>query len=189
MPWLSAHAPISITIKRPASSMHVIATLTFTDSPTPRKLIVREADDEQRHEHDERHRRELLEIARERAARRSHRRQRRAHHGEADEERDEAAVERALRVQRGAGRARILADELEIRRGREHRDEECAAEREPRRSADASRDVARQRVDARAEHVADHEEQQELRADGSMQCPARASRGTSSVTVVVIAAR
>ncbi len=140
------------------------------------EVDVREPEDEQRHEHDQRHGRELLEVARERAARRGHRGQRRAHHGEADEERHEAAIERVLRVQRRAGRARILADELEVRSGREHRDDERAAEREPRRAADAPCHVARQRVDARAEHVADHEEQQQLRADDPVE-PRPADRG------------
>ncbi len=113
------------------------------------EVDVREPEDEQRHEHDERHGRELLEVARKGAARRSHRRQRRAHHGEADEERHEAVVERTLRIERGTGRVWVLADELEIRRRREHGDDERAAECEPRRTADAPRDIAGQRVDAR----------------------------------------
>jgi hypothetical protein len=121
------------------------------------KIDPREPHYEQRHEHDERHDQELLEIARERAARCGHRGQCRAHHGEADEERDEPAVERALRVQRGTGGRRVFADELEVRRGRQHRDEEGAAEREPRGPADAAGNIARQRIDAGAEHVADHE--------------------------------
>ena len=71
----------------------------------------------------------------------------------------------AKRCCRPAGGVRKLADELEVGRRRQQRDEKGAAEREPGRAADAARDVTRQRIDARAEHVADHEEQQELRAD------------------------
>ena len=39
MPWLSAQAPMAITINSPKSSMQVSTTLTFTDSTMPRKLI------------------------------------------------------------------------------------------------------------------------------------------------------
>jgi hypothetical protein len=176
MPCERAHAPTRMTISRPGELDAGHRYVELHGLADTAKIDVREPENEQRHEHDERHRRELLEVARERAARRRHRSQRRAHDGETDEKRHETAIERALRVQRGTGRARILADELEIRSSGEQSDDESAAEREPRCTADAPGDVASERIDARAEHVADHEEQQELRPDDPVE-PRAVHRG------------
>ena len=149
--------------------MQVSTTLNFTDSATPRKLIAVRIKMNANATTSAGSGHELLEIARERAARRGDGREPRAHHRERDEEREHVAVKRLVRVQRGTRGARILADELEVRGRGEHRDDERRAERQPPRAADDARDVARERVDARAEHVADHEEQKQLGTDRAMQ--------------------
>jgi hypothetical protein len=71
-------------------------------------------------------------------------------------------AERLVRVERGAGRARVLGDQLQVGERRDERDEEGDDERRPCRPADLGGDVAGERVDARTEDVAHDEQQEEL---------------------------
>ena len=70
-------------------------------------------------------------------------------------------AERLVRVQRGAGRLRVLGDQFQIAERGDRRDGERDQERQPGRPADLGGDLTGQRVDAGAEDVADDEQQQQ----------------------------
>jgi len=93
------------------------------------------------------------------------RRDPRHHDRERDDERHERPAERAVRVERGAGGARVLADELGVRARGQRRDREPDRERQPDRATDEPRQLADERVDAGAEDVADDEDDQHPAAD------------------------
>ena len=88
---------------------------------------------------------------------------------EADEERDEVDAERAVRVEGRTGGPRVFRDKLEVAEGGEQRHAEGHQERQPDGSADEVRHLARQGVDARAENVADDEQQQQPRPHDPVQ--------------------
>ncbi len=67
-------------------------------------------------------------------------------------------AERAVGIERGAGGLRVLGDQLEIAESRQHGDAEGDQERQPYGTADVLGHLARERIDARAEDVADDEQ-------------------------------
>ena len=69
-----------------------------------------------------------------------------------------------MRVQRSAGRLRVLGDQLQIAERGDGGDQECDEEREPRRPTDFGGHIPSERVHAGAEDVADDEQQQQSRA-------------------------
>jgi hypothetical protein len=68
-----------------------------------------------------------------------------------------------VRVERRARRPGVLAHEFQVAERRDERDGEREQERQPEGSADLSGHGAGERVDARTQDVADHEEQQQAR--------------------------
>jgi hypothetical protein len=124
----------------------------------PAEVDHREHADEHCPHHQLRQLHELRQVvAAERRRQGRRRRHAGAHDRERDQERDERAPERLVRVERGAGRLRVLRDELGVRGGSERGQDAGGQERGPDRAADLAGDLAHERVDARAEHVADHE--------------------------------
>ena len=115
----------------------------------------------------------------ERLGRGGRRRDPRRHHRERDHEGQEVDAERLVRVERGAGRPRVLADQLEVAERGDERDDERQQERHPQRAADHAGHRPGQRVDAGAEDVADHEEQQQLRPDRPLQLRLSGDRARS----------
>ena len=90
-------------------------------------------------------------------------------YGESHQERREVHTERLVRVQRGAGRLRIFAHELEVGERGQRRDDEREDERQPRHSAHVRDHVAGDRVDTGAENVADDEQQQQSGSEDSLE--------------------
>ena len=78
-------------------------------------------------------------------------------------------AEGVVRVERGAGGARIFGDQFEVAERRDQRDHEGDQERQPDHAADLVGDLAGQRIDAGAENVADDEQQQQPRAHDPVQ--------------------
>lgn len=68
--------------------------------------------------------------------------------------------ERLLRVQRGPSRLRVLGDQFQVTLGGHGGDRERHQERQPGRAADLGRNIPGQRVDTRAQNVANDEQQQ-----------------------------
>ena len=148
--------------------------MVFTDSDTPRRLSAARARMKRIAMRVGGSVRELGEIvAAEGAGRRARRGQPRAHHHEGDDEGQERDLERLLRVERGTGRLRVLADEFDVRGRCQQRHGEADDERQPQRSADLAGDAAGRGVDPGAEDVADHEEDQQLGADGPVEACSR----------------
>ena len=78
-------------------------------------------------------------------------------------------AERLVRVERGAGGLRVLRDQLEVGERRQRRDGEGHQERHPHDAADLGGHLAGDGVDARAEDVADDEQQEEPGAHHPLQ--------------------
>ena len=127
-PWPApiAHRPMTMMISRPVSSTQVSTTLAFTLSPTPRKLTIatsamkarptqRDADAAGEPEAEG-----IGQVGREGARRGRCRGDARAHHREGDDEGDEVDAERPMRIERGAGGARVLRHQLEVAEGGDH---------------------------------------------------------------------
>jgi hypothetical protein len=91
------------------------------------------------------------------------------HDGEGDHEGQEVDAERLVRVQRGPGGLRVLADQLQVAERGEVGHHERQHERDPERPADLPGDRPGQRVDAGAQDVADDEEDQQSGPDGTLE--------------------
>jgi len=134
----------------------------------PAKVDQGEADDEDTRDRPGRKGDELLQVGvTEGLGGRGSRRDARGHHRESHHEGEELDLECPVRVERGAGCPRVLADELEVAERGEERDDERQQERHPERAADLPGDRTGQRIDACAEDVPEDEEQQQLRPDCS----------------------
>ena len=154
----------------PDSSMQVSTTLALTDSPTPRKLISARPRMNTAATAQVGSSMNCLQVGvAERLRRGGRRRHPGRHHGEGDHEGEEVDAERLVRVERGAGGPRILADQLQVAERGQEGDHEGQQERHPQRAADLPGHRPGQRVDAGAQDVPDDEEQQQLRADRPFQ--------------------
>jgi len=90
-------------------------------------------------------------------------------HAEPDQERDDGAVEGALREDGCPAGARILGDQLGVRPRGQQREQESEKQRCPQHPADLLGQHTHQGVDAGAEHVAQDEGEQQGAGDGATQ--------------------
>ena len=111
----------------------------------------------------------LQVVAAEAARQRARRGDAAGHDREGDHEGDERLPEGLVDVQRRAGGARVLGHELGVGEGGEDRQDEREREGGPDRAAGLGPDLADERVDAGAEHVADDEDQQRLAPDDALE--------------------
>ena len=174
-------SPIAVTSSRPVSSIAVSPRLSAHRLLDAAEVEQRERADEHGRDDHLRHRHELGQVvAAERRGERRGGRDPRAHDREGDQEREERALVGLVRVERRAGRLRVLRHQLGVRRRRERGEDARGEERRPHRAADLAGDLADERVDARAEDVADHEHRQHRARDGRPQrrlgAPARLVR-------------
>ncbi|MBP2389519.1 hypothetical protein JOF40_000644 [Aeromicrobium fastidiosum] len=113
---------------------------------------------------------ELLEVgAAEHPSQRAGGGDRRGQQAERHEERERAAAEGLVRVERGARGLRVLRDQLGVGEARQQGDGDADDERQPEGTTDREGHDADQRVDARSEHVSQHVEEQQPARDGALE--------------------